>query len=173
MSDAAVESLIPYDEIVQEALRAVVGRVLKPIADNGGTLPGRHHFYVTFKTQAPGVDIPAALLARFPDEMTIVLENRFWDLSVRDDGFSVGLSFGGIPNMLHVPFAAITAFVDPGVDFGLQFQVDGDGSGAPEHDDAENDAPDPRDPPKPGGAGSEVSSEDGSNVVTVDFGRRK
>ncbi len=154
------DSLIPYDEIVQEALRAVVGRVLGEVASAGG-LPGSHHFYITFKTQAPGVDIPDHLIARFPDEMTIVLEHRYWDLSVRDDGFSVGLSFNQVGSMLHIPFAAITAFVDPSVDFGLQFQVEAGEADRPDHDDAENDAPAP------------VTSDDGSNVVTVDFGRRK
>src|SRR3546814_6864711 len=87
------------------------------------SLPGAHHFYITFKTQAPGVDIPAHLIAKFPDEMTIVLQNRFWDLTVEADHFSVGLSFNQTPSMLVIPYAAITAFVDPSVDFGLQFQV--------------------------------------------------
>ena len=168
--DTAPDSLIAYDEIVQEALRAVVGRVLGEIALNGGNLPGRHHFYITFKTQVAGVDIPAALTARFPDEMTIVLENRFWDLAVRDDGFSVGLSFGGVPSMLHIPFAAITAFVDPSVDFGLQFQVEPDSAAGSSHDAAENDAPDTD---AQTGDAAVPGADDGSNVVTVDFGRRK
>lgn len=165
MSDDAPDSLIPYDEIVQEALRAVVGRVLGQVVATGGHLPGGHHFYITFKTRAPGVDIPTHLIARFPDEMTIVLENRFWDLSVRDDGFSVGLSFNQVGSMLHIPFAAITAFVDPSVDFGLQFQVDADDDALPAHDAAENDAPI--------AAESDNIPDDGSNVVTVDFGRKK
>ncbi len=165
MSDTAPDSLIPYDDIVQEALRAVVGSVLGQVVASGGHLPGGHHFYITFKTQAPGVDIPAHLIARFPDEMTIVLENRFWDLSVREDGFSVGLSFNQIGSMLHIPFAAITAFVDPSVDFGLQFHVDAADMPAEPHDEAGNDDDTP--PPAASDAG------DGSNVVTVDFGRRK
>lgn len=169
MSDVDTpDSLIPYDEIVQEALRAVVGRVLGQVESAGGTLPGRHHFYITFKTQAPGVDIPAHLIARFPDEMTIVLENRFWDLSVREDGFSVGLSFNQIGSMLHIPFSAITAFVDPAVDFGLQFQVEGGEDALPPHDSAGNDESEDDTPPaSPSGDGET------SNVVTVDFGRRK
>lgn len=158
--DQPADSLIPYDEIVQEALRAVVGRVLGEIEAGGGMLPGRHHFYITFKTQAPGVDIPSHLVQRFPDEMTIVLENRFWDLKVRPDGFSVGLSFNQTPSTLSIPFAAITAFVDPSVEFGLQFQVDADETEPPPHDEAENDP-------------VVTESEDGSNVVTVDFGRKK
>ncbi len=84
------DSLIPYDEIVQEALRAVVGRVLGSVERGGGTLPGNHHFYITFKTGAPGVSIPQHLRERFPDEMTIVLQNKFWDLAVDERGFQVG-----------------------------------------------------------------------------------
>jgi hypothetical protein len=162
------DSLIPYDEIVQEALRAVVGRVLGQVESSGGTLPGHHHFYITFKTTAPGVEIPAQLRERFPDEMTIVLQNKFWDLTVDEGSFSVGLSFNQIPAKLVIPFAAITAFVDPAVDFGLQFQATV-GDLAPEpHDDAENDAPDGAER----GPAPDVG-EDGSNVVTIDFGRKK
>ena len=162
MSDEAPDSLIPYDEIVQEALRAVVGRVLGSVQDAGGMLPGGHHFYITFKTGAPGVDIPKSLRERFPDEMTIVLQNKFWDLVVGEQGFSVGLSFNQIPSKLVVPFAAITAFVDPAVDFGLQFQAASGEVEPPPHEDAENDEPPLATP-----------VEDGSNVVTVDFGRKK
>ncbi|HEU0285304.1 MAG TPA: ClpXP protease specificity-enhancing factor SspB, partial [Sphingomicrobium sp.] len=99
MSDETPESLIPYDEIVQEALRDVVGRVLGQVEKTGG-LPGEHHFYITFKTRMPGVSIPKHLTERFPDEMTIVLQHRFWDLKVAKDSFSVGLSFGGVPSTL-------------------------------------------------------------------------
>ncbi|MBV1918858.1 MAG: hypothetical protein KUG65_12475 [Sphingomonadaceae bacterium] len=166
MTDTMPDSLIPYDEIVQEALRAVVGRVLGEVEATGGTLPGNHHFYITFKTTAPGVDIPAALKKRFPDEMTIVLQNKFWDLSVSDEGFCVGLSFNQIPSLLNVPFSAITAFVDPAVDFGLEFQAtnaddDIEGHAAAENDGSERDA-----------ASRITSTDDGSNVVTVDFGKK-
>ncbi|MFL6786559.1 MAG: SspB family protein, partial [Sphingomicrobium sp.] len=112
MSDETPESLIPYDEIVQDALRAVVGRVLGEIEETGA-LPGDHHFYITFKTQMPDVSIPKHLLERFPDEMTIVIQHRFWDLKVEEDNFTVGLSFGGVPATLNVPFAAVTQFHDP------------------------------------------------------------
>ena len=160
MTDDVRDSLIPYDEIVQDALRAVVGRVLSQIVGYD-SLPGEHHFYITFKTQAVGVDIPAHLIAKFPDEMTIVLQNRFWDLSVEEDHFRVGLSFNQTPSLLTIPYAAITAFVDPSVDFGLQFQVSDDEAVQPEpHDEADNDRP-------------EVTNEDGSNVVTVDFGKKR
>ncbi len=160
MSDDAPDSLIPYDEIVQEALRAVVGRVLGEV-EATGQLPGEHHFYLTFKTAAAGVEIPKHLTARFPDEMTIVIQTRFWDLKVREDGFEVGLSFNQMPAKLVIPFSAITGFVDPAVNFALQFQAQVEEGMVEEHDQAENDHP----------AAEPV--EDGSNVVSVDFKRKK
>ena len=159
MTDGLPDSLIPYDEIVQEALRAVVGRVLGTVAESGG-LPGDHHFYITFKTQAAGVDIPKRLIERFPDEMTIVMQNRYWDLLVDDERFSVGLSFNQISSKLVIPYAAITGFHDPAVNFELRFQAQEDG-GAAEHEAAENDGP------------IAQPVEDGSNVVSVDFKRKK
>src|ERR1043165_5690977 len=140
MSDDTPESLIPYDEIVQNALRAVVGRVLGEVERSGG-LPGEHHFYITFKTRAPGVSIPKHLLERFPDEMTIVIQHRFWDLKVEEDSFSVGLSFGGGPSSLFVPFAAVTQFHGPAVEFALTFHADAAEEPHEEHEEAENDAP--------------------------------
>ena len=169
MSDEAVDSLIPYDEIVQEALRAVVGRVLGQIQQGGSELPGEHHFYITFKTGAPGVSIPKILRERFPDEMTIVLQNKFWDLEVTDTGFSVGLSFNAIPSKLDVPFSAITSFVDPAVDFGLQFQATVADMAPEKPEPAENDG----DNTEQGNGAAVDGTEDGSNVVTVDFGRKK
>jgi uncharacterized protein len=154
------DSLIPYDEIVQEALRAVVGRVLGEV-EATGRLPGEHHFYITFKTGAAGVDIPRHLSERFPDEMTIVIQNRFWDLKVGDDGFEVGLSFNQSPARLVIPFSAVTGFVDPAVNFALQFQAQADEGGPQAHDAAENDPP------------AAAPAEDGSNVVSVDFSRKK
>lgn len=161
MDDAPADSLIPYDDIVQDALRAVVRRVLGTVVADG--LPGGHHFYITFKTRSAGVDIPQHLIERFPDEMTIVLENRFWDLEVGEQGFSVGLSFNQVASTLRVPFAAITAFVDPAVDFALQFQV-ADVPALPEPEPAGNDGD---------GAAAPKGADDGSNVVSVDFGRKK
>jgi hypothetical protein len=160
MSDETPESLIPYDEIVQDALRAVVGRVLGEVERSGG-LPGEHHFYITFKTRAPGVAIPKHLMERFPDEMTIVIQHRFWDLKVDDDGFTVGLSFGGVPATLLVPFAAVTQFHDPAVEFALTFHADADEVPTEEHEAAENDIP------------KAEPVEDGSNVVSVDFKKKK
>ena len=167
MSDETPESLIPYDEIVQEALRAVVGRVLGEVQATGGNLPGNHHFYITFKTGAPGVSIPPHLRERFPDEMTIVLQNKFWDLNVDDEGFTVGLTFNQIPAKLEIPFGAITAFVDPAVDFGLQFQATVADMMPETHDEAENDGS------ERSASAAVIESDDGSNVVTVDFGRKK
>jgi hypothetical protein len=166
MTDEPAESLIPYDEIVQDALRAVVGRVLSEVQHTGG-LPGEHHFYITFKTRMPGVSIPKHLIERFPDEMTIVIQHRFWDLNVEDDSFTVGLSFGGVPSTLHVPFAAVTQFHDPAVEFALTFQANAADELPDEHEVAENDVPD-----ADADAGEEPP-EDGSNVVSVDFTRKK
>jgi hypothetical protein len=163
MTDNAPDSLIPYDEIVQEALRAVVGRVLGQVEASGGSLPGDHHFYITFKTGAPGVSIPTHLKERFPDEMTIVLQNKFWDLIVGTEGFSVGLSFNQLPAKLDIPYSAITAFVDPAVDFGLQFQA------VASEPEAEEDRAEEANDGEDGAA----VRDDGSNVVTVDFGRKK
>jgi len=159
MTDETPESLIPYDEIVQEALRDVVGRVLREVERSGG-LPGAHHFYISFRTRMPGVEIPKHLLERFPEEMTIVIQHRFWDLNVGQDAFSVGLSFGGVPASLRVPFAAVTDFVDPAVDFSLKFQANAADPVHETHDQAENDAP-------------TAADDDGSNVVSVDFTRKK
>ena len=159
MSETPPDSLIPYDDIVQEALRAVVGRVLGQIPHDG-MLPGNHHFYITFKTTAAGVDIPQHLIARFPDEMTIVLQNKFWELKVHEAAFEVGLSFNAMPARLYIPFSAITGFVDPAVNFALQFQVGDEGEDPAEHEEAGNDAP-------------FEPVEDGSNVVAVDFKRKK
>ena len=160
MTSSVPDSLIPYDEIVQEALRAVVGRVLGSVAETGA-LPGAHHFYITFRTGAPGVDIPQRLSDRFPDEMTIVMQHRFWDLRVDDEKFSVGLSFNQAPAKLVIPFSAVTGFHVPAVNFALQFQVQTESHGPQDHDEAENDHP------------LAEPVEDGSNVVSVDFSRKK
>jgi uncharacterized protein len=112
---------IRYDLLVQDALRGVVRQVLADAGRNG--LPGDHHFYVSFKTGAPGVRISNRLREQYPDEMTIVLQHQFWDLGITDHTFEVGLSFGGVPERLLVPFDAIVGFFDPSVQFGLKFEV--------------------------------------------------
>ena len=117
------ESLLPYDEWTQDALRQVVVSALRHVAMQG--LPGGHHFYVTFKTNYPGVQIPERLRVQYPDEMTIVLQHQYHGLNVDDAGYavSVGLSFSGIPSTLIIPITAITSFADPEVRFGLSFDV--------------------------------------------------
>ena len=112
---------IRYDILAQEALRGVVRTVLADVAEKG--LPGEHHFKITFATAAPGVRLSERMRSQYPEAMTIVLQHQFWDLVVGDDAFEVGLSFGGVPERLVVPFAAITAFYDPAVQFGFQFET--------------------------------------------------
>ncbi|HVT59921.1 MAG TPA: ClpXP protease specificity-enhancing factor SspB [Thermoanaerobaculia bacterium] len=114
------EDRIDYQKVVEDALRGAVRRVLAVAAARG--LPGKHHFYLAFRTSHPGVQIPSALRDLHPEEMTIVLENQYWNLEVEDDRFSVELSFGGTRRTLTVPFAALTAFADPSAEFGLRFQ---------------------------------------------------
>jgi hypothetical protein len=118
------DSLLPYDEWTQEALRQVVVSALRHAVAEG--LPGGHHFYITFKTAYPGVNIPDRLKAQYPDEMTIVLQHQFHSLSVDEAGreMTVGLAFGGVPSLLTIPLAAITSFADPEVRFGLHFEVE-------------------------------------------------
>ncbi len=112
---------IRYDVLTRDALRGVLRRVLTDAAAHG--LPGEHHFFITFLSTAEGVKLSPRLLAQYPEEMTIILQHQFWDLVVHDDHFEVGLSFGGIPERLVVPFSAIKSFFDPSVQFGLQFET--------------------------------------------------
>ena len=116
-----VQDLFDYPKMVEHALRGVMREALARTAREG--LPGDHHFYVTFRTHAPGVAIPSHLLGKFPDEMTIVLQHQFRALEVGDDAFSVNLSFQSRSERLRIPFAAVTTFADPSVNFGLQFEV--------------------------------------------------
>ncbi|MDI1266792.1 MAG: ClpXP protease specificity-enhancing factor SspB [bacterium] len=111
---------IRYDVLARDALRGVLRRVLTDAAEHG--LPGEHHFFITFLSTAEGVKLSPRLLAQYPEEMTIILQHQFWDLVVTEDRFEVGLSFGGIPERLVVPFSAIKSFLDPSVQFGLQFE---------------------------------------------------
>src|SRR5689334_729250 len=115
---------IRYDVLAQAALRGVVRTVLADVARNG--LPGEHHFKITFSTASPGVRLSERMRAQYPQDMTIVLQHQFWDLTVTEQAFEVGLSFGGIPERVAVPFEAVTAFYDPAVQFGFQFEtIDG------------------------------------------------
>ena len=122
------DDLIRYDVLYQEALLGLVKKVLGEVAQAG--LPGEHHFYVTFDTCASGVRISSRLRAEYPSEMTVVLQHQFWDLTVTDSGFEVGLSFKGTPEKLVVPFRAIKSFADPHVHFQVKFDVQ------PEEDEA-------------------------------------
>ncbi len=111
---------IRYDVLARDALRGVLRRVLADAAEHG--LPGEHHFFITFLSTAEGVKLSPRLLAQYPEEMSIILQHQFWDLTVTEDRFEVGLSFGGIPERLVVPFHAIKSFSDPSVPFGVQFE---------------------------------------------------
>ncbi len=118
---------IRYDLLTQQALRAVVRRVLSDVAKTGA-LPGEHHFYVTFDTRAPGVKLSARMREQYPEEMTVVLQHQFWDLAVSDAHFEVALSFNGVSEKLSVPLDAIKGFFDPSVQFGLQFETLSEGA---------------------------------------------
>jgi hypothetical protein len=118
---------IRYDLLTQQALRGVVRAVLSDAARRG--LPGEHHFYIAFDTNADGVRMPDRLRSQYPEEMTIILQHQFWDLKVGDDEFEVGLSFGGVPAKLVIPFEAVKGFFDPSVQFGLQFEEVGEEDG--------------------------------------------
>ena len=177
------ETYIDYDAKVQNALRQVVKTVLKETAEDG--LMGDHHFYIAFKTQADGVSIPAHLVSRFPDEMTIVVQHKFWGLEVHDEYFEIGLSFNQKPEHLIIPLAAIVGFVDPSVQFALQFHDENDDF-SEEDDDSPiieevveginsnfaqtDEAPVPRDNVALAPATEETG---GDNIVTLDAFRRK
>jgi hypothetical protein len=111
-----------YEALAQDALRGVIRSALERAASPGG-IPGEHHFYITFKTRGRGVSVPPDVLAKYPDEMTIVLQHQYWDLAVEHDLFSVMLKFGGMPKVLTVPYGAVTRFYDPSVQFLLQFEA--------------------------------------------------
>ena len=176
------QDLLEYQKLVENAMRTVVREALRLIDDTG--LPGMHHFYITFRTQDAGVEVSDQVAAQFPDEMTIVLEHQFWDLDITDDPFGVTLSFGGKQERLVVPFAAITAFVDPSVKFGLQFGgEDGAQVGTPRADiafEASDDAAENSDgntaPDDDSEHSPETSDPENSNdgtVVALDSFRKK
>jgi len=155
------EDLFRYDLMVENALRGVVRDALRRAVEHG--LPGNHHFYLTFKTRAPGVEIPPYLIERYPDEMTIVLQYQYWNLEVEDQRFSVMLSFNDVRERLLVPFEALTGFADPSVQFGLQFQ-EGNAS-----DSGDSDP----DPSPPTGGGDTPADGSSGEVVSLDHFRKK
>ncbi|HEY8380673.1 MAG TPA: ClpXP protease specificity-enhancing factor SspB [Microvirga sp.] len=142
------KDLIRYDLLVQDALKGVVRKVLIDAGRDG--LPGEHHFYVSFRTDFPGVRLSNRLRDKYPQEMTIVLQHQFWDLGITEHTFEVGLSFSGVPERLLIPFDALTGFFDPSVQFGLKFEVTGN-----EEPAAAEPAPAPAQPRPARGAGSE------------------
>ncbi len=168
------DSLIPYQEMMERALRSLVREALDLVGTEG--LPGNHHFYISFRTQADGVDMPAHLQARYPDEMTIVLQHQFWGLETDDAGFSVTLSFGGRSERLRIPFEALNAFMDPAVNFGLQFhrlEAGAEaGDGAAQHMPA---TPDNETEAGPSAVAPETGGKDeaSATVVTLDTFRKK
>jgi hypothetical protein len=162
---------IRYDVLARDALRGVLRRVLTDAAEHG--LPGDHHFFITFVSTADGVKLSPRLLAQYPEEMTVILQHQFWDLVVTEDRFEVGLSFGGIPERLVVPFSAIKSFFDPSVQFGLQFET----SDAPLADAETPAAPLPATsalpaPPKESNEEPAKPTE-GAEVVRLDRFRKK
>jgi hypothetical protein len=152
---------LDYGRWMQEALRGVVRRALERAASKEG-LPGEHHFFLTFRTRVPGVEIPAHLVEEYPEEMTIVLKRHFWDLEIGEDNFSIGLSFHQKPERLVIPLAAIRRFVDPAAPFALEFQLDlaAEEPAAP---------PEPEDKP----AEPEQDGDPGGRVVSLDAFRKK
>jgi hypothetical protein len=157
---------IRYDILTQEALRGVVRKVLAEVGKTG--LPGDHHFFISFITKAPGVRISQRLLDQYPSDMTIVLQNQFWDLKVGETGFEVGLSFDDKPETLVVPFTAIKGFFDPSVQFGLQLTG---AVGLPTEDETAEAA----EPSKlaPAVATPAASEAPGEKVVSLDAFRKK
>ena len=168
------KDLIGYEALADRALRSVVKEALKRTEKQG--LIGAHHFYLTFRTRDPGVDIPEFLIERYPEEMTIVLQNQYWGLKVGEDQFEVGLTFQKMPTTLVIPFAALTAFVDPSVQFGLQFRNSSAAKKTPALRDAAKPAPPPPTPlPTPPAPTAEPAKEPPSapQVVSIDKFRKK
>lgn len=178
---------LPYASLVHAALRDLVRGALAHAASHG--LPGEHHFYVTFRTDHPGVAIPARLKAQYPEEMTIVLQHQFWDLKVQDEAFTVGLSFNGVPASLTVPFAALTGFADPAMrdnpfaevalmldkDRGFGLRLPAEGVAAASYDD--QDTPDGTEPAapeaKPALAAAPAPAAAEPQVVSLDAFRKR
>ena len=160
------DDLIRYDLLVQDALRGVVRKVLTDAAREG--LAGEHHFYVSFRTEAPGVRMSQRLREKYPQDMTIVLQHQFWDLGVTEHTFEVGLSFSGVPERLLVPFDALTGFFDPSVQFGLKFDLS-EGTEAVAQEEESDDASALAGKTPPRGAASEPTEikPKGTGLATI------
>lgn len=166
------EDTLRYDRMVESALRGVVREAVDEVIEYGqgaqGSLPGDHHFYITFMTDYPGVKIPAYLRDRYPGEMTIVLQYQFYDLSVNEEKMGVTLSFNNVPERLEIPLAAVTIFADPSVNFALQFQPMGDEEGDfPDGGGDDDTSPTGTDAPAKGG------EKKTGEVVSLDKFRKK
>jgi hypothetical protein len=161
---------IRYDVLAQDAMRGVLRRVMSDAARQG--LPGDHHFYITFLTHGGGVKLSPRLMEQYPQEMTIILQHQFWDLVVTEDRFEVGLSFGGVPERLVVPFNAIKSFLDPSVQFGLQFNIGEDAAPVLKASTALAAATAAEQPPTDAADGESKPTE-GAEVVRLDRFRKK
>jgi uncharacterized protein len=156
------ESLLPYEKWIEQALRHVVAQAIEYVAVEG--LPGGHHFYITFRTGHPGVELPQRVKAQYPHEMTIVLQHQFWDLGFNREtqAIQVGLSFGGVPSKLVIPLDAVVEFADPHIRYGLRFQTE-------EAPAAEEASPATAEPEAP----AEVKDAEPGQVVSLDAFRRR
>ena len=156
------DSLLPYEKWIEQALRHVVAQAIEHVAAEG--LPGGHHFYITFRTNHPGVELPQRVKAQYPQEMTIVLQHQFWDLNFdrATQAIQVGLSFGGVPSRLIIPLEAVVEFADPHIRYGLRFQaVEPVANEPPPPAPEEAEAPAAPEPAEPG------------QVVSLDAFRRR
>jgi hypothetical protein len=164
------ESLLPYEEWIENALRHVVAQAIAHVGATG--LPGGHHFYLTFRTDHPGVVIPPRLRAQYPQEMTIVLQHQFWDLTFDEEAqlISVGLSFGGVASTLVIPLDAVIGFADPHIRYGLRFRPLMPGTEADAETVTDLDAPQPDEAPPPG---AEDQPAEAPQVVSLDAFRRR
>jgi uncharacterized protein len=158
------DSLLPYEKWIEQALRHVVAQAIEHVAVEG--LPGGHHFYITFRTGHPGVELPQRVKAQYPQEMTIVLQHQFWDLSFNREtqAIQVGLSFGGVPSKLVIPLDAVVEFADPHIRYGLRFQA--------VETPAAEEAPPPPAPEEPEAA-AEAKDAEPAQVVSLDAFRRR
>ena len=166
------KDFIGYQALTDQALRGVVRDALRRIEKSG--LIGAHHFYLTFKTHADGVEIPDFLKEQYPDEMTIIIQHQYWALKVKEDYFEVTLTFKKLPAPLHIPFNALTAFFDPGVQFGLQFRAEGEAQKSAPAPVAVPNAPEnAAETPEPVGPKPAPASEKPGEVVSLDSFRKK
>jgi hypothetical protein len=166
------KDLLRYDLLIENALREVVRQTLAKVIQEG--LPGDHHFYITFTTAYPGVDIPIYLREQYPDEMTIVLQHQFFGLKVDDEGFSVMLSFNNVRERLSIPFAAITTFADPSVNFALQFQNGGaDDSSEETSESGDNATAAGAEADGKSSGGEKAKDEKRGEVISLDKFRKK